>query len=177
MHRWQFRLRQMRRQALRRCQQRREVGGHGESGVTFRSHNCDTYNTCKMDSITRLPTPTPPSLPPPIESYGKHRDVHTPIIIDNGSTTLRWGFATSTLPRTAPNTVAKYKERRSNKPLLLFGESIEVESGAKAQAKTPWENDVLLNFDAFVCCPACIIIISCSSLTRDIGKRFRLRLC
>ena len=46
--------------------------------------------------------------------------------------------------------VAKYKERRTNKPLLLFGEGVDVESGAKTQAKTPWEGDVLLNFDALV---------------------------
>ena len=46
--------------------------------------------------------------------------------------------------------VAKYKERRTNKPLLLFGEGIDIEGGARSQAKTPWEGDVLLNFDALV---------------------------
>ena len=46
--------------------------------------------------------------------------------------------------------VAKYKERKTNKPLLLFGEGIDVEGGARSQAKTPWEGDVLLNFDALV---------------------------
>ena len=46
--------------------------------------------------------------------------------------------------------MAKYKERKTNKPLLLFGEAIDSESGARAQAKTPWEGDVLLNFDALV---------------------------
>lgn len=100
---------------------------------------------------TPLPTYRLPSIPPPSEPYDAHRAAHTPLIIDNGSTTLRWGFATSSVPRTGPNVVAKYKERRTNKPLLLFGDAIEVESGAKAQAKTPWEGDVLLNFDAFVC--------------------------
>ena len=43
-----------------------------------------------------------------------------------------------------------YKERKTNKPLLLFGEGIDVEGGARSQAKTPWEGDVLLNFDALV---------------------------
>ena len=46
--------------------------------------------------------------------------------------------------------VAKYKERKTNKPLLLFGEGIDIEGGARSQAKTPWEGDVLLNFDALV---------------------------
>ena len=53
-------------------------------------------------------------------------------------------------PLRAANIVARYKERRTNKPLLLFGEGVEIESGAKSQAKMPWEGDVLLNFDALV---------------------------
>ena len=34
--------------------------------------------------------------------------------------------------------------------ILLFGDAIDAEGGAKSQAKTPWEGDVLLNFDALV---------------------------
>ncbi|KAF8060887.1 chromatin remodeling complex subunit [Lyophyllum atratum] len=98
--------------------------------------------------ITHLPIPTPPSLPPIVEPYDRHRSAHTPLIIDNGSTTFRWGFATSPSPHSGPNVIAKYKERKTNKPLLLFGEGVDVESGAKAQARTAWEGDVLLNFDA-----------------------------
>ena len=64
---------------------------------------------------------------------------------------MRFGFNTSHQPHSNLNVVSKYKERKGNKPLLLFGEAIEAESGAKGQAKTPWEGDVLLNFDAMVC--------------------------
>ncbi|KDQ54977.1 hypothetical protein JAAARDRAFT_693616 [Jaapia argillacea MUCL 33604] len=98
-------------------------------------------------NITRLPTPSPPSLETS-DSYDIHRSQHTPLIIDNGATTLRYGFSSSTTPRFGPNVIAKYKERKNNKPLLLFGEGIDSEGGAKSQAKTPWEGDVLLNFDA-----------------------------
>ncbi|KAI0056771.1 actin-like ATPase domain-containing protein [Artomyces pyxidatus] len=97
--------------------------------------------------VIRLPTPSPPSLSAP-SSYEPHGDEHTPLIIDNGSTTLRFGFATSDTPRTSSNIVAKYKERKQGRQLLLFGDAVDVESGAKAQGKTPWEGDVLLNFDA-----------------------------
>ncbi|KAF8665122.1 hypothetical protein AX16_000589 [Volvariella volvacea WC 439] len=99
-------------------------------------------------NVIRLPIPALPNLPLEPEPYDNHRSQHTPIVIDNGSTTLRWGFATSSTPYTGVNAVAKYKERRNNKPLLLFGEAIETESGAKGQTRTPWEGDVLLNFDA-----------------------------
>jgi actin-related protein 5 len=107
-----------------------------------------------VQNIFRLPTPAPLLLAPSVESYDVHHSQSTPLIIDNGSTTLRWGFSTSSVPQSGTNAVAKYKERRSNKPLLLFGEGIDSESGAKGQTKTPWEGDVLLNFDALVCiCP------------------------
>lgn len=100
-------------------------------------------------NITRLPPLTVPSLSV-AASYDKHRGKGTPLIIDNGSTHLRFGFCTSNGPRSQSNAVAKYKERRTNKPLLLFGDGIEAEGGAKSQVKTPWEGDVLLNFDALV---------------------------
>ena len=90
-----------------------------------------------------------PSLAAPT-SYEVLRGTDTPIVIDNGATTLRWGFATSESPSCQPNIITRYKERKTNRPLLLFGDAVEVEGGAKAQARTPWEGDVLLNFDALV---------------------------
>ncbi|EIN13328.1 actin-like ATPase domain-containing protein [Punctularia strigosozonata HHB-11173 SS5] len=95
---------------------------------------------------------TPPTAPAPVpitpQSYDEYRGKGTPLVIDNGSTTLRYGFCTAETPFSGPNVVAKYKERKFNRPVLLFGDAVEVESTAKAQAKTPWEGDVLLNFDA-----------------------------
>ncbi|KAJ7924371.1 chromatin remodeling complex subunit [Mycena leptocephala] len=101
-----------------------------------------------MDIVTRMPSPAPPALPPPPSPYDEHRSQRTPLVIDNGSTNLRYGFATSDSPRSGLNVIAKYKERRTNKPLLLFGDGVDVEGGARIQARTPWEGDVLLNFDA-----------------------------
>ena len=101
-------------------------------------------------NIHPLPTMYLPTQPPTPEPYAPHRDAQTPIVIDNGSTTLRWGFGTSDAPASGPNAVAQYQERKTNKPLLLFGKAIDVESGAQGQARTPWEGDVLLNFDALV---------------------------
>lgn len=102
-------------------------------------------------NITVLPTPSLPTssatITHPQEPYSDHG--HS-LIIDNGSTSLRWGFSSFATPNWGPNIVAKYKERRTNKPLLLFGEGLDVESGARAQGRTPWEGDVLLNFDALV---------------------------
>jgi actin-related protein 5 len=96
-----------------------------------------------------LPIPSQPSIPPTLP-HNLHRVTHTPLVIDNGSSSLRFGFATSTTPQIAPNIVSKYKERKAGKQLLLFGDAVDAEGGARSQAKTPWEGDVLLNFDALV---------------------------
>ncbi|EKM83345.1 hypothetical protein AGABI1DRAFT_116869 [Agaricus bisporus var. burnettii JB137-S8] len=94
--------------------------------------------------ILDIPRPVLPSLPPPPLDY---EGVSGDIIIDNGATSFRWGF-TGQEPSAAPNVIAKYKDRRNNKPLLLFGDAVDCETGARGQARTPWEGDVLLNFDA-----------------------------
>ncbi|KAN0138657.1 hypothetical protein V8E53_003645 [Lactarius tabidus] len=98
-------------------------------------------------AIYSLPALSQPSVPPSA-SYDAHRSAHTPLVIDNGSSNLRFGFATSSTPQVALNIVSKYKERKAGKQLLLFGDAVDAESGARSQAKTPWEGDVLLNFDA-----------------------------
>lgn len=105
-----------------------------------------------VQNIIHLPSPAPPPLRKKTLLYTSDTDQfnHTPIAIDNGSTSLRWGFAFEPEPHIGANAIAKYKERKTNRPLLLFGEGIDAESGARGQAKYPWEGDVLLNFDALV---------------------------
>ena len=99
--------------------------------------------------VAYLPPLIPPSPQFP-DSYESYRGQGTPLIIDNGATALRFGFCTSESPKSGPNIISKYKDRKTNKPLVLFGDAIDTEPGARNQAKTPWEGDVLLNFDALV---------------------------
>jgi actin-related protein 5 len=79
-----------------------------------------------------------------------------PIIIDNGCTTYRFGFANPDVdnteegegPTQIANIYSRYRERKHNLQIALFGDNVEVESGAKTQSKTAWEGDILINFDA-----------------------------
>jgi actin-related protein 5 len=105
-----------------------------------------------VDELDVTPLPALGDIPPPLvpEDYGPHRGKGTALVIDNGSSTIRFGFAGDATPRTGSNTVSRYKERKTNRPMLVFGEAVEVESAAKTQIRTPWEGDVLLNFDALV---------------------------
>lgn len=98
--------------------------------------------------VAYVPRPILPDAPGSLPSYDGYRGSSTPVIIDNGATNFRWGFADWDSPGCGPNVIAKFKERKSNKPVLLFGDGVDVDSGARAQAKYAWEGDILLNFDA-----------------------------
>ena len=72
---------------------------------------------------------TRPSTPDP---YGLSCAAQAPIVIDNGSTTLRWGAPAA--PAANPNAVVKYKECMTINPMLFFSEAINVERRAGAGA-------------------------------------------
>ncbi|KAI6153133.1 chromatin remodeling complex subunit [Pisolithus tinctorius] len=96
--------------------------------------------------VFQVPTPTLPAAVLP-DSYNAYRGQDTPLIIDNGASQLQ-EYVTNKTPHVVSNVVARYKDRKTNQPLLLFGDGIDADSGAKGQVRTPWEGDVLLNFDA-----------------------------
>jgi actin-related protein 5 len=112
-----------------------------------------TLKVFDMDNVVYLPPPPHP-IPFSVDSYEPYKDTNQAIVIDNGSSTIRYGFCGSGNQKPNihchTNVVARFKDRKSNKPVLLFGKNVETDSGARAQARTPWEGDVLLNFDAMV---------------------------
>lgn len=68
-----------------------------------------------------------------------------------GSTFFRYGWATQENgPYVQPNLVAKFRDKRSNRQVLLFGDSVDVEPQARAAAKSPYEGDHLNNSEALV---------------------------
>ncbi|KAG8730833.1 Nuclear actin-protein involved in chromatin remodeling, partial [Ceratobasidium sp. 428] len=82
----------------------------------------------------------------PLEYDGTGR---VPIVIDNGATKFRYGFAGDNKgPYSWLNSVSRYRERKTNRPVLLFGEATNLDATSRAQSKQPWEGDLLLNFDA-----------------------------
>jgi actin-related protein 5 len=123
----------------------------GQSVTTHTSVTDSPPNSMDDEAleVVYLPAPIPPSPQFP-DSYENYRGRGTPLIIDNGATALRFGFSSSDSPKIGPNIISKYKDRKSNKPLVLFGDAVDTEPGARNQAKTPWEGDILLNFDALV---------------------------
>lgn len=128
----------------------------GGTGTTEKVINNDPNATKDLD-LVYLPIIAPPASLEQCD-YAPFRGESTPIVLDNGSSTLRYGFARDPTtgganinPFGGTNVSSRFKDRKSNRPVLLFGESVEFDSGARSQARTPWEGDVLLNFDALVC--------------------------
>lgn len=71
--------------------------------------------------------------------------------IYSGATTFRYGWATeNATPYVAPNLISKFRDKRSNRQVLLFGDAVDVDTQARASAKSPWEGDFLNNFEALV---------------------------
>lgn len=47
--------------------------------------------------------------------------------------------------------MAKYKDRKTNKQLLLFGDATEADPASRLASKLTWEGDILANPEALVC--------------------------
>ncbi|KAG8952028.1 Nuclear actin-protein involved in chromatin remodeling [Tulasnella sp. 424] len=101
-----------------------------------------------MSEVYNLPEP-PVAGDPVVFNANYDGNSNTPIVIDNGSTFFRYGWATQENgPHVQPNLVAKFRDKRSNRQVLLFGDSVDVEPQARAAAKSPWEGDHLNNSEA-----------------------------
>lgn len=121
-------------------------------------------------SVHVFPAPTAPTIVTFEDDYSSHSSNKTPIVIDNGArdrqiqringqvlsnrasgaTEFRYGWATATSPYTGLNAMAKYKERKTNKLLLLFGDAVEADAASRLATKTTWEGDIIANPEAMV---------------------------
>ncbi|KZW02366.1 actin-like ATPase domain-containing protein [Exidia glandulosa HHB12029] len=101
-----------------------------------------------MSAPYRYPTPEPPPAGFTVDDYDAFRGTSEPIVIDNGSSNLRFGFASANDPVSQQNIVSRYKDRRLPGTVLLFGDAVDIEATTRTQSRTPWEGDLLLNFDA-----------------------------
>ena len=68
-----------------------------------------------------------------------------------GASTLRAGFASESYPSyTLDNLGAKYRDRKSNRTITLAGSEAFVDATSRAAIKSPFEGDVVCNFDQMV---------------------------
>ncbi|KAI8821734.1 uncharacterized protein EV422DRAFT_550513 [Fimicolochytrium jonesii] len=92
------------------------------------------------------PDPPPPPETPSYE-YEEFRNTDVPIVIDNGSSHLRAGWASDTEPRLQfENIIAKYRGSKSAKADsgILVGNDVVI-AAQRASSKTAFENGVVAN--------------------------------
>ncbi len=109
--------------------------------------------------FTMPPEPAHYSIDEEVERYSSSMSQRaapaegTALIIDNGSHELRAGFAgdsdgSKPQPRVYyPNVVSRYRERKKNQQILLGGRDAFCEAQARSGIKTPFDGDVVCNFD------------------------------
>ncbi|TIA91978.1 hypothetical protein E3P99_00835 [Wallemia hederae] len=73
---------------------------------------------------------------------------NTPIVIDNGTTQLRADYADAQSPSlVVRNEGSRYKERRTNRNMMVYGDALELDSASKTQSKIPHEQGIVTSWD------------------------------
>jgi hypothetical protein len=87
--------------------------------------------------------------PPPSRDW--HKFTSSSIILDNGASTLRAGWSAEDAPRiVTENLGAKYRDRKTNRNILLTGSEAYVDATSRGNIKSPFEGDIVANFDQMV---------------------------
>ncbi|CDZ96567.1 Actin-related protein-Arp5p [Phaffia rhodozyma] len=98
--------------------------------------------------IIQVPDQTFKQRPLAIPDYSPSSPSTVPIVIDNGSYQLRAGWANEQTPRIVQDqVVSRYRDRKSGKTVLLYGQDVEVDAASRSGARSVFEGDVLCNFD------------------------------
>lgn len=72
-----------------------------------------------------------------------------PIIIDNGTASVRAGYANSSAPDLIfDNIFSKYKSRSVNRTFHTVGEDVQIDPLARAVARSPYDSNIITNWDA-----------------------------
>ncbi|POY73163.1 hypothetical protein BMF94_3793 [Rhodotorula taiwanensis] len=86
--------------------------------------------------------------PPAATDYSQFANADTVLCLDNGATTLRAGWSREQDPRFAiDNLVSKYRDRKSNRSVLLAGSEVYVDATSRAHVRAPHEADVVTSPD------------------------------
>ncbi|KAI8324143.1 actin-like ATPase domain-containing protein [Martensiomyces pterosporus] len=93
--------------------------------------------------------PPEPALKRPFFDYASASQGSVPLVIDNGSSRCRAGWATEADPRLEfENIVSRYRNRKaSSGALLLVGDDVHTDPMAKSSIRSGFDSGVVTNFD------------------------------
>ncbi|OAD08703.1 hypothetical protein MUCCIDRAFT_188150 [Mucor lusitanicus CBS 277.49] len=84
----------------------------------------------------------------PRTDYKSHQSAKTPIVIDNGSSHCRAGWASQDEPAMIfDNVVSKYRDRRLNQSVLAVGMDALADPAAKSNARSPFDSNIVCDFE------------------------------
>lgn len=119
-------------------------------------HSLYTRSMTLEDTFTlreRSASPLPDSQPNnAFRSSAEYRE-RSPIVIDNGGSEIRAGFASQTQSRASdpplhfPPIVSKYRDRKKTANILLVGPYANMDTESKSKARGPNENGLLVAQD------------------------------
>ncbi|KAI7871446.1 hypothetical protein BDF14DRAFT_1760896 [Spinellus fusiger] len=82
------------------------------------------------------------------KDYKLFHSQHTPIVIDNGSYQCRAGWASEKEPALIfDNVVSKYKDRKTNKTMMVVGMDAYADPAGRSNARSPFDTNVVSDFD------------------------------
>lgn len=68
-----------------------------------------------------------------------------------GTHSIRAGFSNAAAPHVARQSqITKYRDRKSNKQVTLFGEDVDLDAQARANVKSMWDGEALINGEVLV---------------------------
>ncbi|GAA6016342.1 hypothetical protein JCM11491_006824 [Sporobolomyces phaffii] len=86
--------------------------------------------------------------PPALPSYSSLLSASPVLCIDNGATSIRAGYSSSSDPYLdLDNIGAKYRDRKLNTTVNLAGGEVYVDAASRSSTRVPFEGDVVCNFD------------------------------
>lgn len=72
--------------------------------------------------------------------------------IYEGVSWIRGGWGTENDPRViCESVISRYRDRRAGKPVMLAGWAASLDHNSRISSKTPYEGDIIVNFDSVVC--------------------------
>lgn len=123
-------------------------------------------STPPRDNFVYIPEPVLPTSPQPVFPYKTLDTASDPsICIDNGSSTALWigvrlmpgshswraGYSNMAEPYIdRANMVARYRDKKFGRQVLLFGKDVETDSGAKGNIRQMFDGDLLVQQDILV---------------------------
>ncbi|WWC66880.1 uncharacterized protein I206_100787 [Kwoniella pini CBS 10737] len=116
------------------------------------SNHASSSSSPSPSNIVFIPEGVYDPQPQPTFDYHSLDGQDPSICIDNGAHSWRAGFSSMPTPYIdRPNIIARYKERKIGKNIMLFGRDTEVDANSRSNIRSMFDGDLLIHSDLLEC--------------------------